>query len=119
MRSWSKQITPSSREEYVVVWCIFRPLPHAPRLPLSHCRVGAAAKIVRHVSTSGGDAEYAVKRLVRGMCSSRESARQGFASCLAQVLVALSKGKVSVYVQFLVLAAFHYYCTHSCYQYHY
>ncbi|CAM9621337.1 unnamed protein product [Scytosiphon promiscuus] len=55
-------------------------------------RVGAAAMIVRHVSApDGGDAEYAVKRLVRGMCSSRECARQGFASCLAQVLTVLPK----------------------------
>ncbi|CAM9555287.1 unnamed protein product, partial [Ectocarpus sp. 12 AP-2014] len=55
-------------------------------------RVGAAAMIVRHVSNpEGGDAEYAVKRLVRGMCSSRECARQGFASCLAQVLAVLPK----------------------------
>ncbi|CAN0100592.1 unnamed protein product [Ectocarpus fasciculatus] len=46
--------------------------------------------IVRHVSNpEGGDAEYAVKRLVRGMCSSRECARQGFGSCLAQVLAVL------------------------------
>lgn len=50
--------------------------------------------IVRHVS-SGGDAGYAVKRLVRGMCSSRESARQGFASCLAQVLSVLPEDEVS------------------------
>ena len=64
------------------------PLP----CPLSG-RVGAAAMIVRHVS-SGGDAGYAVKRLVRGMCSSRESARQGFASCLAQVLSVLPEDEV-------------------------
>ena len=50
--------------------------------------------IVRHVS-SGGDAGYAVKRLVRGMCSSRESARQGFASCLAKVLSVLPEDEVS------------------------
>ncbi|CAM9374006.1 unnamed protein product, partial [Laminaria digitata] len=57
-------------------------------------RVGAAAMIVRHVS-GGGDAGYAVKRLVRGMCSSRESARQGFASCLAQVLSVLPEDEPS------------------------
>lgn len=51
--------------------------------------------IVRHVSNPDGDAEYAVKRLVRGMCSSRDSARQGFASCLAQVLAVLPKDAVS------------------------
>eukprot|EP00903_Cladosiphon_okamuranus_P021832 g20075.t1 len=58
-------------------------------------RVGAAAMIVRHVSSAdgGGDAEYAVKRLVRGMCSSREAARQGFGSCLTQVLTVLPKDK--------------------------
>lgn len=58
-------------------------------------RVGAAGMIVRHVSDAGGDAGYAVKRLVRGMCSSRESARQGFASCLAQVLATLPEDEVS------------------------
>lgn len=58
-------------------------------------RVSAAAMIVRHVSNPDGDAEYAVKRLVRGMCSSRDSARQGFASCLAQVLAVLPKDAVS------------------------
>lgn len=56
---------------------------------LSPCRTSAAAIIVRHVSAPEGDAEYAVKRLVRGACSSRASARQGFASCLAEVLKAL------------------------------
>lgn len=52
--------------------------------------------IVRHVSDGdgAGDAEYAVRRLVRGMCSSREAARQGFASCLAQALTVLPKDKV-------------------------
>ncbi|CAM9220010.1 unnamed protein product, partial [Sphacelaria rigidula] len=51
-------------------------------------RTEAAAMIVRHVSNpeTAIDAAYAVKRLVRGVCSSRDSARQGFASCLAEVL---------------------------------
>lgn len=52
--------------------------------------------IVKHVASNpDGDAAYAVKRLVRGMCSSRESARQGFASCLVQVLSVLPNDAVS------------------------
>lgn len=51
--------------------------------------------IVGYVSGADGDSAYAVKRLVRGMCSSRESARQGFASCLAQVLTVLPNDEVS------------------------
>lgn len=35
------------------------------------------------------DIQYALKRLVRGLASSRESARQGFAACLSEVLVRL------------------------------
>lgn len=60
---------------------------------------------MRHVSPpGGGDAEYAVKRLVRGMCSSRECARQGFASCLAQVLAVLPKDEVNTCQQRVNLA---------------
>lgn len=53
--------------------------------------------IVRHVAKSdvGGDSTYAVKRLIRGVCSSRDAARQGFASCLAEVLQVLPKDAVS------------------------
>ena len=35
------------------------------------------------------DVEYAIKRLVRGLSSSTEAARQGFAACLAEMLAAL------------------------------
>jgi len=53
-------------------------------------RVAAAQAIVSHVggATGGDDAEYALKRLVRGLGSSRESARQGFVTCLTALLVA-------------------------------
>lgn len=37
------------------------------------------------------DCEYTLKRLVRGLGSSRESARQGFAACLADLLKTISK----------------------------
>ena len=33
------------------------------------------------------DLSYTVKRLVRGLSSSRQSARQGFAACLAEILL--------------------------------
>lgn len=36
--------------------------------------------------SSADDVEYTVKRLVRGLCSSRASARQGFAAALVRVL---------------------------------
>ena len=44
-----------------------------------------------HSSSSGlsADVEYAIKRLVRGLSSSTEAARQGFAACLAEMLAAL------------------------------
>jgi len=35
------------------------------------------------------DVDYAIKRLVRGLSSSTEAARQGFAACLAEMLAAL------------------------------
>ena len=37
------------------------------------------------------DTEYTLKRLVRGLGSSRESARQGFAACLADLLKTIAK----------------------------
>ena len=54
-------------------------------------RVAAAQAIVAHVggaATGNDDADYALKRLVRGLGSSRESARQGFVTCLTSLLVA-------------------------------
>ncbi|CAM9128612.1 unnamed protein product [Choristocarpus tenellus] len=58
-------------------------------------RMGAAVKIVKHVTPPSTDTAYAVKRLVRGICSSREAARQGFASCLAEVLTVLPEEQLS------------------------
>lgn len=40
----------------------------------------------RRPSPLPSEVEYAIKRLVRGLSSSTEAARQGFASCLAEVL---------------------------------
>jgi DNA polymerase phi len=40
------------------------------------------------------DTEYALKRLVRGLGSSRESARQGFSACLCEVLNILPQVRV-------------------------
>jgi len=45
-------------------------------------------KYLRAAEESGNskDTDYALKRLVRGLASSREAARLGFASCLVEVL---------------------------------
>jgi DNA polymerase phi len=40
----------------------------------------------QHQATACADLEYGLKRLVRGLSSSRLSARQGFAACLCEVL---------------------------------
>ncbi len=55
-------------------------------------RLNAASLLVVHIKNSlknnlPSDSEYALKRLVRGLASSRESARQGFATCLCELLV--------------------------------
>lgn len=55
-------------------------------------RVAAACQIIDHVKLQEGngvDTEYALKRLVRGLGSSRESARQGFVTCLCELLIAV------------------------------
>lgn len=60
----------------------------------SHERRTLAAKlIIKHIieaqkltSDISTDADYAMKRLVRGISSSRESARLGFSTCLCQLL---------------------------------
>ena len=59
-------------------------------------RCQAGKRIIMHIHTmqkkSDGvgmcsDGEYALQRLVRGLSSSRDSARQGFSACLCQFLV--------------------------------
>jgi DNA polymerase phi len=53
-------------------------------------RITAASQIIVHIKCQGGagvDTDYALKRLVRGLGSSRESARQGFVSCLCELLI--------------------------------
>ena len=60
-------------------------------------RLAAATSIVAHVdacekaevagsNTKASDTEYTLKRLVRGLSSSREAARQGFATCLCEII---------------------------------
>jgi DNA polymerase phi len=54
-------------------------------------RIVSAKYIISHVQEgekkgSSVDTDYALKRLVRGLGSSRDSARQGFATCLAELL---------------------------------
>jgi DNA polymerase phi len=54
-------------------------------------RLDASSCIISHVKIdevqgSSVDSEYALKRLVRGLGSSRDSARQGFVTCLCELL---------------------------------
>mmetsp|Transcript_105544 Transcript_105544/g.340035 ORF Transcript_105544/g.340035 Transcript_105544/m.340035 type:complete len:1371 (-) Transcript_105544:81-4193(-) len=61
--------------------------------PDEEVRCKAALAVRQALSTDGGDTDqdnlrYAVKRLVRGVQSSRQCARQGFSLALAEVLVA-------------------------------
>lgn len=54
-------------------------------------RISAGVEIVnltdsRNATGTVSDAEYVVKRLVRGLSSSRDSARQGFAASLVHLL---------------------------------
>ena len=49
-------------------------------------RVHAAASLATHLKEGEVDQAYAVKRLVRGLCSSRGGARQGFAAGLTLIL---------------------------------
>jgi hypothetical protein len=61
-------------------------------------RLYAGTMIIKHIVSSStsssapeslsSDGEYALKRLIRGVSSSRDSARQGFSSCLCQLYVA-------------------------------
>ena len=55
-------------------------------------RLSAAQQIIAHIKTSEEegsrvDTDYTLKRLVRGLGSSRESARQGFVTCLCELLI--------------------------------
>jgi hypothetical protein len=54
-------------------------------------RLSAAQQIIAHIKASEEqgtkvDMEYTLKRLVRGLGSSRDSARQGFVTCLCELL---------------------------------
>ena len=52
-------------------------------------RQESISKIVLHLQAlecNKEDMAYALKRLIRGLTSSRESARQGFAVCLCQII---------------------------------
>jgi hypothetical protein len=59
-------------------------------------RAFAAASLATHVSGAGGATNhvYAAKRLVRGLCSSRGGARQGFAAGLATTLAVTREDEV-------------------------
>jgi DNA polymerase phi len=55
----------------------------------SGTRISAVEKLLEFIEKSDDrsvDIEYTAKRLIRGISSSREAARQGFASCLTQLL---------------------------------
>ncbi len=54
-------------------------------------RLSAAQQIIAHIKASEEqgtkvDTDYTLKRLVRGLGSSRDSARQGFVTCLCELL---------------------------------
>jgi hypothetical protein len=60
-------------------------------------RLYAGTMIIKHITSStpasaseslSTDGEYALKRLIRGISSSRDSARQGFSACLCQLYIA-------------------------------
>ncbi len=48
------------------------------------------------------DVDYAIKRLVRGLSSSTDAARQGFAACLAEILAALPHVPLSLVQEHMV-----------------
>lgn len=48
--------------------------------------VAETQKKVETANTMSVDGDYTLKRLVRGLSSSRDSARQGFSACLCQFL---------------------------------
>jgi DNA polymerase phi len=53
----------------------------------SNVRVAAAARLVTFVKNNlENERDYALKRLVKGLASSRDSARHGFSTCLAEFL---------------------------------
>jgi hypothetical protein len=55
-------------------------------------RIVGAANIVKFLKDNETnenfkpELEYTTKRLIKGLCSSRQSARQGFATCLCELL---------------------------------
>lgn len=61
-------------------------------------RLSAASSIIEYLKLQetesndiSKDSEYSLKRLVRGLASSRESARQGFATCLSEFMKEVPK----------------------------
>jgi hypothetical protein len=57
--------------------------------------VRAKAALIVSAPHSAADVEYALKRLLRGLCSRRDSARQGFGAALAELLRQLPEESVS------------------------
>ena len=74
-------------------------------------RLQATKRIILHVNEMqkknddetvlSADGEYAFQRLVRGLSSSRDSARQGFSACLCQFLVSFPVVEVSTVTQMI------------------
>ena len=69
-------------------------------------RLSAANQIILHIQTceaqgSSVDTEYTLKRLVRGLGSSRESARHGFVTCLSELLVTVRAIEVTNTLQLI------------------
>ena len=50
-------------------------------------RVAASARLIEFVKKNlDAERDYALKRLIKGLASSRESARHGFSTCLCEFL---------------------------------
>ena len=69
-------------------------------------RLTAANQIILHIQTceaqgSSVDTDYTLKRLVRGLGSSRESARHGFVTCLSELLVTVRAIEVTSTLQLI------------------
>ena len=66
------------------------------------CRITASVNIISFLKEnedadqSIADVEYAIKRLIKGLSSSRQSARQGFATCLCELLHTFAASDYSI-----------------------
>ena len=68
----------------------------------TNVRVSASVSIVSFLMNNEEDertsseVEYAVKRLIKGLTSSRQSARQGFSTCLCELMHVFSNSDFSI-----------------------